>query len=276
MLAGSGSGIRAQAGIAVLEMARMAVPSIAYAVFGHKVIECAALSNRAGLQEVIEEYHPVAAAVEDVVFGGKRAYGTDSGQARGMALFGWRTAGVPSFLYAQHGKSPLPAGARIQSQVRKTSCICCSWLLCMLRIAPTPWRCVLPALMPHAGGTPSECSQIALIAELSWKRRGSSHRVSRISGTRFVHRAALEGKALWDRVELFVYEHVTEHGCSMVWISFFHGKSIFVKLIRSGCGAEGGAIHSAHFCMKELCGHCGGTKNAESPRGSKKNCSGMS
>lgn len=72
------------------------------------------------LQEVIDEYHPVAAAVEDVFSAENARTALVLGQARGMALFVLAAAGVPVVSYSPNHvkKSITGQGRAAKVQVR--------------------------------------------------------------------------------------------------------------------------------------------------------------
>lgn len=76
--------------------------------------------------------------------------------------------------------------------------------------------------------------------------------VSDIGYELFCTRTALEGKGPGDRVEMFVYEHVTEHAAEWYGFSSSTEKAIFLKLISvQGVGPKVALSILSAFGMKE-------------------------
>lgn len=112
-----------KAGYAVLEMGKAGRPL--YRECGLLITRETDLSRRLleigqGLQEIIAEYHPVAAAVEDVFSAENARTALILGQARGMVLFVLASAGIPVISYSPNHvkKSITGQGRASKTQVR--------------------------------------------------------------------------------------------------------------------------------------------------------------
>ncbi len=113
-----------KAGYAVLEMGRGGRPlyrECGLLVTREKDLPLRLLEIGRALQEVIEEYHPVAAAVEDVFSAENARTALILGQARGMALYVLASAGVPVVSYTpNHVKKAITGqGRAAKNQVRE-------------------------------------------------------------------------------------------------------------------------------------------------------------